>query len=68
MVHLMFVDDILLFSKADLVEWLALMDTLQLFCSASGLSINFSKSTAHYWGLTEADLSLYKVFFPFSFC
>jgi hypothetical protein len=39
-IHLMFVDDILLISKADLVEWKAIMDILQIFCSSSGLSIN----------------------------
>jgi hypothetical protein len=66
-VHLMFVDDILLMSKADLAEWLVILDLLQLFCSVSGLSINFSKSTVHYWGLSEAELSILKDSIPFSF-
>ena len=47
-VHLMFVDDVLLMKKADLVEWLVIQDMLQLFCSISGLSINYSKSSVHY--------------------
>jgi hypothetical protein len=66
-VHLMFVDDILLMSKADLAEWLAILDILQCFCSISGLSINPSKSTVHYWGLSEAELSCLKYSIPFSF-
>jgi hypothetical protein len=53
-VHLMFVDDVLLMSKADPIEWIVILDILQDLCSASGLCINFSKSTAHYWGLNEA--------------
>jgi hypothetical protein len=67
MVHLMFVDDILIMSKADLPEWLAIMEVLQLFCSATGLSINPLKSTIHYWGLSEAELILLKNSIPFTF-
>jgi hypothetical protein len=67
MVHLMFVDDILLMSKADLPEWLAILEVLQLFCTVTGLSINPLKSSIHYWGLTEAELVLFKNSIPFSF-
>jgi hypothetical protein len=66
-VHLMFVDDVLLMTKADLTEWLVILDLLQLFCSVSGLSINYSKSTVHFWGLNEAELVLLKDSIPFSF-
>jgi hypothetical protein len=55
-VHLMFVDDVLLMSKADPLEWKVILDILQAFCYASGLCINFTKSTAHFWGLEEAEL------------
>jgi hypothetical protein len=66
-VHLMFVDDVLLMSKADLTEWIVILDLLQAFCSASGLCINFTKSTTHYWGLNEAELCSLKASIPFSF-
>jgi hypothetical protein len=39
-VHLMFVDDLLLMSNADLSEWSVIQEVLASFCSASGLSIN----------------------------
>jgi hypothetical protein len=67
MVHLLFVDDVLLMSKADLSEWLVIQEVLQLFCSVSGLSINFSKSSVHYWGLSEAELLILKDSVPFTF-
>jgi hypothetical protein len=52
----MFVDDVLIMTKADLVEWTVIQDTLLHFCSISGLSINHSKSSAHYWGLSASEL------------
>jgi mannosylglycoprotein endo-beta-mannosidase len=63
-IHQMFVDDILLFSKADAMEWTALLDLLNFFCLASGLSINHTKTTVHYWGLSELELTPIKVSFP----
>jgi hypothetical protein len=63
-VHLMFVDDVLLMTKADLAEWLVIQDVLQLFCSVSGLSINYSKSSVHFWGLTDAELLLLQRLHP----
>jgi hypothetical protein len=66
-VHLMFVDDIILLSKADVTEWTALLDILQLFCTASGLSIHPMKSIVHYWDLSASDLSTLKGFIPSSF-
>jgi hypothetical protein len=63
----MFVDDILLFSKADASEWTALLDILQQFCNASGLSINPLKTTVHYWGLSATELSALQGSFPCSF-
>jgi hypothetical protein len=63
-IHLMFVDDILLMSLAELSEWLVILDALHLFCSISGLSINAQKTTVHYWGLSEAELLLFKASIP----
>jgi hypothetical protein len=66
-VHLMFVDDLLLMSKADLAEWSIIQEVLSRFCSASGLSINLSKSSVHYWGLSEPELIIFKRAIPYTF-
>jgi hypothetical protein len=66
-IHLMFFNDVLLLSKADLEEWLVIQDVLKLLCFVSGLSINYSKSSVHYWGLTNAKLLLLKDSIPFTF-
>jgi hypothetical protein len=63
----LFVDDVLIFSKADLPEWLIILEVLQLFCSVSGLSINVSKSSVHYWGITDAELISLKAIVPYNF-
>jgi hypothetical protein len=67
LVHLIFVDDVLLMSKATPSEWIVILELLQIFCTASGLSINFTKSTAHYWGLTRNELCSLKESLPFTF-
>jgi hypothetical protein len=67
MFHLMFVDDVLLMTIADLAEWTVIQDVLFLFCAVSGLSINHSKSTVHFWGLTESELLCLKNSIPFTF-
>jgi hypothetical protein len=66
-VHLMFVDDVLLLSIADPEEWRIILEVLQKFCSVSGLSINASKSSVHYWGLSETELQLLQATIPLSF-
>jgi hypothetical protein len=66
-VHLMFVDDVLLLSKADPEEWLIILEVLQRFSTVSGLSINHSKSTVHYWGLTDSELHNLKDSIPLTF-
>jgi retron-type reverse transcriptase len=63
--HLMFVDDILLLTKAEPSEWLVILDILQVFCTATGLSINPTKSSVHFWGVSEAELLLLKGTIPF---
>jgi hypothetical protein len=67
MFHLMFVDDVLLMTIADLAEWAVIQDVLFLFCAVSGLSINHSKSTVHFWGLTDSELLCLKNSIPFTF-
>jgi hypothetical protein len=40
---------------------------LKIFCSATGLQINWSKSTFHHANLQEQELDLLKDIFPHSF-
>jgi hypothetical protein len=65
--HLFFVDDIIIATKADLNEWQEIKGILNLFCCASGLQINEAKSTFHYSGLLAADLETFKSIFPFGY-
>jgi hypothetical protein len=66
-VHLMFVDDVLILSKADPREWKLIVDLLTLYCSASGLCINTQKTTVHYWGLKDEEMASFKDILPFTF-
>jgi hypothetical protein len=66
-IHLMFVDDVLVMSKADPMEWRLILDILRAYCSVSGLCINSSKTSVHYWGLEDLDLEHLKAILPFSF-
>jgi hypothetical protein len=65
--HLLFVDDILILSKASLSEWRVIDKLLILFCKASGLAVNLSKSTTHYSGLSDHDLVDFKSALNFTF-
>ena len=46
--HLLFVDDILLFGIGTVSEWKAYKDALDLFCSATGMSVSKEKSSFIY--------------------
>jgi hypothetical protein len=65
--HLLFVDDILILSKASLSEWRVIDKLLSLFCKASGLAVNLSKSTVHYSGLSDHELDDFKSVLNFTF-
>jgi len=66
-VHILFVDDVLIMSKENLSEWKEITDILQVFCLVTGMCINNSKTIVHYWGLEEMELIPFKVVIPFSF-
>jgi hypothetical protein len=51
--HILFVDDILLLSMASIQEWKEIERIVQLLCSVSGLLVNQTNSTVHYSGLDE---------------
>jgi hypothetical protein len=67
MFHLMFVDDVLLMTNVVLSEWTVIQEVLFQFCSVSGLSINQSKSTVHFWGLSDPELHCFKLSIPYTF-
>jgi hypothetical protein len=66
--HILFVDDVIMFSKESLVEWKEIFKLISLFCSASGLSVNHTKSTIYFEGLSEGELTHFKSLLPFDFC
>jgi hypothetical protein len=65
--HLLFVDDVIIMSRASLLEWREINKIIGLFCSASGLSVNQTKSTVHFEGLNDDDLIPFKSILPYSF-
>jgi hypothetical protein len=65
--HLFFIDDVLIMTNDSLQEWKEIKDILTTFCSASGLKINWTKSTFHYARLQEQSLELFKELFPYNF-
>jgi hypothetical protein len=65
--HLLFVDDVLIMTNDSLQEWMEIKDILKTFCSASGLLINWAKSTFHFASLQDHSLELLKDLFPYNF-
>ena len=63
----MFVDDLLVMSKVNPMEWRLILVILRAYCSIYGLCINSSKNYVHYWGLEDLELELLKAILPFSF-
>ncbi|KAL9682570.1 hypothetical protein QQ045_014371 [Rhodiola kirilowii] len=53
--HLMFADDIIIFSKADLGSLMKIKEALSLFHSWSGLEVNGNKSTIFFGGCGAED-------------
>jgi hypothetical protein len=58
--HLLFVDDVLIMTKASIEEWKEIEKILCVFCGASGLLINLQKSTFHYYGVQQEVLESIK--------
>ncbi|KAL9690876.1 hypothetical protein QQ045_011288 [Rhodiola kirilowii] len=56
--HLMFADDIIIFSKADLGSLMKIKDALSLFHSWSGLEVNGSKSAIYFGGCGGEDQTI----------
>jgi hypothetical protein len=55
-IHLLFVDDILILSKASIAEWHEIKRILNVFYKASGLLTNEEKTTFLHYGVKQQDL------------
>jgi hypothetical protein len=65
--HLLFVDDVIIMSKATISEWIEISNILSVFCRASGLRINVQKSTFLHTGVQQETLDELNVLFNFDF-
>ena len=65
--HLLFVDDIIIFGLGSLDEWLDFKVILDLFCEASGMSINMNKSCFLHTGLDGTLLRRIVEILPYRF-
>jgi hypothetical protein len=65
--HLLFVDDVIIMTSASLAEWTEISFVLTLFCSVSGLKINFQKSFFLATGVRDALMLELKSLFGFDF-
>jgi len=51
--HLLFIDDVLIMTNGSTQEWTEINNLLKTFCNASGLQINWNKSSFHYANLQD---------------
>ena len=65
--HLIFVNGVLIMSKASLEEWQVIKRILETFCDVLGLKIIPQKSTFHFNGIQEDSLELFRSCFSFNF-
>jgi hypothetical protein len=65
--HLLFADDVLIMTNGTLQEWIEIKEILLNFCKATGLTINWDKSTFHFANLHQQSLDQIKGIFPYSF-
>jgi hypothetical protein len=65
--HIFFVDDVLIMTKAILQEWKDIENILKIFYRATGMLVNMTKLTFHYSGIQGEDLENFKDAFPYNF-
>jgi hypothetical protein len=65
--HLLFVDDVLIMTKASIEEWKEIEKILCVFCGASGLMINLQKSTFHHFWVKQEILEALKEIYHYNF-
>ena len=64
--HLLFVDDVVLFGVGTKDEWVVYKNILALFCEASCMEISQEKSTFLEYGLNEEEKEQLISLLPFS--
>lgn len=62
--HLFFVDDVILFGLGTVDEWLAFKEAIDLYCSATGMSISIEKSSFLYNDIDEQTRRHIATFLP----
>jgi hypothetical protein len=65
--HLLFVDDVLIMTKDSIEEWKEINKVLTLFCSASDLQINAQKTTFLHFGVSQQVLDVLKSYYHYNF-
>lgn len=65
--YLLFVDDFLIMTNGSLLEWLEIKEFLHKFYNATGLLINWEKSTFLHANLQLPNLDKIKGLFPYTF-
>jgi hypothetical protein len=65
--HLFFVDDVLIMTKATFHEWKEIENIINILCKVMGMLVNMTKSTFHYLGLQGEELENFKDAFPYNF-
>jgi len=65
--HIFFVDDILIMTNATINEWIEIDRIMNFFCKASGLKVNKQKSNFLYEGLSNANLAPHRTVLPYKF-
>jgi hypothetical protein len=63
--HIMFVDDVLIMTKASFTEWQEIHSLLYSFCGASRLEINVNKSIFHHFSTSQILLDNLNALFHF---
>jgi hypothetical protein len=63
----LFFDDVLIMKNDSLKEWKEINEILKIFCSATGLLINWEKSSFYFANLQQQYLEQLKGIFPYSF-
>jgi len=65
--HILFVDDVLMMNRDSIEEWKEINKVLSLFCSASSLQINQQKTTFLHFGISLQVLDVLKSFYHYNF-
>jgi hypothetical protein len=65
--HLVFVEDVLIMTRASLHEWKEIDRIIKLFYEASRLWVNQTKTIVHFEGLTEVESAPFKTVLPYTF-